>query len=221
MEFRNGTPFAVLHFMMLDKNDAENHVVVMKVGYSLEPTGNGDYRVRVRDDDAVALCTEDEFSGELNTSSVIRESDLAPFKPYCDVIFSGTACMPEAISGTAINTAVKVSSSAGKVLLEKHLHVTGKRLFQQNLLTRKWSLTEPEPFISQPIIWEAAFGGQCRINHGEEGADVIPKAARLTAWCSCTGRQGMNCSAKTSGRKRPRNPRCSRPRFFATTRREE
>ncbi len=179
MEFRNQTPFSALHFMMLDKNNDENHVVVIKVGYRLEPTGNGIYRVRVRDDDAVALCTEDEFSGAPNTSTVIQESELAPFKPYCDVIISGTACTPGGIPGTTINAAVKLTSSADTVLLEKHVHVTGPRLFQQNPLTRKWSLTSPDPFISQPIIWEAAFGGECQISESEEGAEAIPKTARL------------------------------------------
>lgn len=180
MEFRNQTPFSALNFMMLDKNNDENHVVVMKVGYRLEPTGNGTYRVRVRDDDAVLLCIEDEFSGVPNTSTVIQESDLAPFKPYCDVIISGTACTPGGIPDAKINTAVKLTSSAGNVLLEKHLQVTGSRLFQKNPLTRKWLLTEPEPFISLPVIWEAAFGGECRISESEEGAETIPKTARLT-----------------------------------------
>lgn len=83
MEFRNLTPFAAMQYAMLDTNDTEKNVVVMKVGYRLEPAGEGTYLVRVRDEDAVPLCLEDEFSGEMNFSSVSQESDLAPFKPAC------------------------------------------------------------------------------------------------------------------------------------------
>lgn len=92
MEFRNLTPFAAMQFKMLDLEDNEIYVVVMKAGYQLEPDDSGGYRVRVCDDDAVRLSVQDEYLGKINTSSVIQESDLAPYKPACDIIVTGSAC---------------------------------------------------------------------------------------------------------------------------------
>ncbi|MFU2316563.1 DUF2169 family type VI secretion system accessory protein [Rahnella sp. PCH160] len=180
MEFRNLTPFAAMQFKMLDREDNENYVIVMKVGYRLEPDESGGYRVRVRDDDAVALNVRDEYLASVNTSSVIQESDLAPFKPSCDIIISGSACAENCSPVLKQNISAVINNAAGEAILEKKLTVNGKQFFLKNKITQQWSLTESEPFISQPVIWEAAFGGECRINKPDDGADSIPKADRLT-----------------------------------------
>lgn len=180
MEFRNLTPFAAMQFRMLDREDNENYVIVMKVGYRLESDGRGGYRVRVRDDDAVRLCAQDEYQGAVNKSSVIEESDLSPFKPACDVIINGTACAKELAPVVSKNVNVIINNASGVPLLEKQLNITGKCYFQKNEITNSWSITQPEPFIHQPVIWEAAFGGECRIDEKEDGADSVPKADRLT-----------------------------------------
>ncbi|MFO6296030.1 DUF2169 family type VI secretion system accessory protein [Rahnella selenatireducens] len=180
MEFRNLTPFAAMQFMMRDREDNDNYVVIMKVGYRLEPDASGGFRVRVRDDDAPVLSVQDEYLGEMNMSSVIQESDLAPFKPYCDIIISGSACADKGSPVLKQTVSVKINNASGHSILEKKLTVNGKRNFLKNKITKQWSLKEPEPFIRQPVIWEAAFGGECRINESDDGADSIPKAYRLT-----------------------------------------
>lgn len=180
MEFRNLTPFAAMQFKMLDLEDNENYVVVMKVGYRLEPDASGGFRVRVRDDDAAVLSIQDEYLGNMNISSVIQESDLAPFKPACDIIISGSACADNGSPVLKQTVSVKINNASGHSILEKKLTVNGKRDFLKNKITKQWSLTEPEPFIRQPVIWEAAFGGECRINESDSGADSVPKADRLT-----------------------------------------
>jgi hypothetical protein len=180
MEFRNLTPFAAMQFRMLDREDKENYVIVMKVGYRLELDDSGGYRVRVRDDDAVALYLQDEYLGAVNKSSVIEESDLSPFKPACDVIINGTACAKKLVPVVSQNVSVVIHNPNGVSLLEKQLNITGKRYFQKNEIMNSWSITQPEPFIRQPVIWESAFGGECKIDEKEDGADSVPKANRLT-----------------------------------------
>lgn len=180
MEFRNLTPFAAMQFKMLDLEDNENHVVVMKAGFQLEPDDSGGYRVRVRDDDAVRLSVQDEYLGKINTSSVIQESDLAPYKPSCDIIVSGSVYADNCSPVLNQNVSLKINNVSGDSILEKKLTVYGKREFLKNKITKQWSLTEPEPYIRQPVVWEAAFGGECKMNKSDDGADSIPKADQLT-----------------------------------------
>lgn len=180
MEFRNLTPFAAMQFRMLDQEDNENYVIVMKVGYCLEPDDRGGYRVRVRDDDAVGLSIQDDYLGAVNISSVIGESDLAPFKPACDVIITGSARSNKSVPVLSQSISVVINNSSGISLLEKKLNITGKCYFQKNEIMNSWSITQPEPFIHQPVIWEAAFGGECKIFETEDGADAVPKSDYLT-----------------------------------------
>lgn len=180
MEFRNLTPFAAMQFQMLDRQNNENYVVVFKVGYRLEPDDSGGYRVRVRDDDSVGLNLQDEYLSAINTSSIVQENDLAPFKPLCDVIISGTACANNSVPVLKQSVSVNINDSEGGSLLEKQLSVSGKCYFRKNATNRNWSMTEPEPFIRQPVVWESAFGGECRINATDNRADSVPKADCLT-----------------------------------------
>ncbi|WP_255987372.1 DUF2169 family type VI secretion system accessory protein [Chitinolyticbacter albus] len=95
MEFRNLTPFDVLCYSALDVADTEYKVVAMKVGYRLVADGPvGHYRAEVIADEPLPLCVEDTFFGVMNQSSESAESDLAPYKPRCDVILQGQAHAP-------------------------------------------------------------------------------------------------------------------------------
>ncbi|MFU2318175.1 DUF2169 domain-containing protein [Rahnella sp. PCH160] len=113
MEFRNLTPFAAMQFKMRDREDNENDVIVMKVGYRLEPDESGGYRVRVRDDDTVALNVQDEYLAAVNSSSVIQESDLTPYKPSCDIIISGSACADNCSPVLKQNISIIINNAAG------------------------------------------------------------------------------------------------------------
>lgn len=180
MEFRNLTPFAAMQFQMLGLDDKENYVVVMKVGYRLEQDDSGGFRVRVRDDDAVGLSIQDEYRDAVNTSSVTDESDLAPFKPSCDIIINGSACANKSASVLSQYVGVVINNADDVLLLEKKLKVTGNYRFYKNKIMDSWSKTPPEYFNCQPVIWEAAFGGECRINETDDDADSVPKNNCLT-----------------------------------------
>ncbi|MEX9791896.1 DUF2169 domain-containing protein [Morganella morganii] len=112
MEFRNLTPFSVMNYKMLDTDDIEHHVIAMKVGYELVSGGNnGDYTPRLLTD--FALVSEDQFTGNLNTSSVLIESDLAPFKPRCDVLVNGIAYAPDDVPAESLVTPLHGDRHAG------------------------------------------------------------------------------------------------------------
>ena len=120
MEFRNLTPFDVMCFSALSKQDIEHPVIVMKVGYRLQPITNkpGNFSAEVIDDDPVPLCLADKYHGEEGRSSVKEESDLAPFKPRCDVIINGYAHAPNGIPTTEWLAGVRLSCPAAPLVIE-------------------------------------------------------------------------------------------------------
>ncbi|MEQ1977697.1 hypothetical protein [Xenorhabdus sp. SGI240] len=48
MKFRNLTPFVVMNYSMLDIEDTEHHVAVMKIGYQFIPAGQGELNCCLR-----------------------------------------------------------------------------------------------------------------------------------------------------------------------------
>lgn len=172
MEFRNRTPFAALNFKMLDKDGEEHDVIALKAGYQLIKTANGDYRADLLDTEPVPLCMEDKYSGEVNASSVYQESDLAPYKPLCDVIINGTAKAPDGVAVTSFPVGIKLTDRDGRLLLYKRLRICGPRYYNGR------SLSEPQPFTELKLGYEQSFGGECRID--EEHGHSLAATYRLT-----------------------------------------
>lgn len=113
MQFVNLTPFEALAFTGVDTQDREYDIVVMKVGFALVKKSADQlandaklfdgrlmathYCVVMDGDEKAPITMADEYHGELNISSVKRESDLAPYKPRCDVLLANaTAYAPDA-----------------------------------------------------------------------------------------------------------------------------
>lgn len=99
MEFVNLTPFAAQAFGGLDTHDREYHVIVMRVGYRLAADARvpGLFEAQVIDDEPVPLAMADACYGEDNLSSPRAESDLAPYKPRCDLVLLGHAHAPHGL----------------------------------------------------------------------------------------------------------------------------
>lgn len=180
MEFRNLTPFSTLCYSMLDKQDMEYRVVAMKVGFTLERSAGEVCSVRIQENPAMPLCMQDEYAGELNHSQVLQESDLSPFKPRCDVIVNGTAYAPGGVPAPEVPVSLRLLAADDRILLDKQLTVTGERFFTRNSLTGQWSLSAPETFISLPLHYRYAFGGECCINNDNDAAKDVPEKYRLT-----------------------------------------
>lgn len=162
MEFRNLTPFSVMNYKMLDTDDKEHHVIVMKVGYELVSDGNnGDYTPHLLMD--LALVSEDQFTGDLNTSSVLTESDLAPFKPRCDVLINGIAYAPDDDPAESIVVSLLMTDRHQRVLIEKSLRCFGERQFVLDENSGEWQLTVLAAVRQLPVDYRYAFGGECKI----------------------------------------------------------
>ena len=120
MHFRNLTPFDALRFSALGVDDQEYPVLAMKVGYRLMPIEGqpGRFRAEVMDDTPVPLCMADRYYGEDGSSSVCEESDLAPFKPRCDVIVVGRAYAPLGFAAPSWQAGLRLSVPVAPLQLD-------------------------------------------------------------------------------------------------------
>jgi hypothetical protein len=92
--FDNRTDFDALQFVTIDQHDQPFHVIVAKMGYSLAAcNAQGDAQLVALDEPA-KLNVEDLYYQDNLQGSVREESDLAPYKPLCDIIVNGQAYAP-------------------------------------------------------------------------------------------------------------------------------
>ncbi|WP_437760729.1 DUF2169 family type VI secretion system accessory protein [Sorangium sp. So ce1389] len=186
MECRNLTPFDALAYGALDASDEEHHVFVLKAAYRLAAAGGDGGATTHRcellpGDEAGKLHLRDVFEGEANASSVRAESDLAPFKPRCDVLVRATAWAPGGQPAERWTARLRVTAPgepppggdagapapARRALVDKAVEVCGPRWFERT--AEGFRLTQPEPTASVPVRWEHAFGGRSLVPAPEPG----------------------------------------------------
>lgn len=95
MDFDNLTPFDARAFNGFDTQDRAYHVIVMAVGYQLRRQADGSWQARIMDDEPITLCMSDTHTGEPASSALLRESDMIPYKPRCDVLVTGHSFAPQ------------------------------------------------------------------------------------------------------------------------------
>ncbi|WP_206126073.1 DUF2169 family type VI secretion system accessory protein [Burkholderia sp. Ac-20379] len=162
-------------FNAVDVPGNEIHVVALKAAYRLEPMprqgADGDTHrcVLLGGAETVPLAMADEYEGEIGTSSVKWESDLAPFKPKCDVLIRATAYAPHGTPAASWPARVRVFD-AGEMVVDKGLRITGARSFVKGW--RGWKLGDPEPVAAVAVRWEHAYGGASRVKCVEGAAGV-------------------------------------------------
>jgi len=185
MEFRNLTPFAAQCFATLDESDQEYRVVALKVGYQMviDPA-TGLARLDVMDDDPVGLCYSDEHTGEPGRSSVYRESDLAPFKPRCDVILQGQAWAPFGKSAKEWPAKLALRRAGDRqapLMLDKKLLISGPQTFYKDYIG--WGLHERQPATQVRLDWAYTFGGSSQIPNPRYAEDPSQPERLLNEVC--------------------------------------
>lgn len=162
---RNHTGVPSQYYQMMDVADQVFHVMVARLTYDMQQAdGDG---MLLPADEQTALVESDICYGALNESSVIEESDYAPFKPRCDILFAhAVAHAPVGKPTARWPIGVRVGD------WQKRLVVTGPRLMERGRLG--WKLGEPEPAIEVPIRYERAWGGTCQWPRRLEG-DAEPE----------------------------------------------
>ncbi len=94
LRFDNRTAVDALHFDMLDQNGVAFHVIAAKTAYALGPCGSDGQAVLTALEEPRPLDLEDRYHDDDVEQSVRMESDLAPYKPVCDVIVVGAGHAP-------------------------------------------------------------------------------------------------------------------------------
>ncbi len=102
-------------------------------------------------EEQVPLVEADVYTGEPGLSAPVYESDYAPKKPKCDVLFNGRAYAPGGQPATRVNVSLQVGS------ISKSLAIVGNRFWKKGFLSFK--ATHPTPFFVMPISYDTAFGG--------------------------------------------------------------
>lgn len=158
MQFVNHTPFPAMVFEARDHDDAPHHVLVLRATMTL---AHGPARLSTEQRD---LVLGDRHYGDPAESSVLEESDLAPYKPATDVLVRGTARPP----GNAPATAWEVTATVGA--RASRLRVTGPRWWLRTD-GDQWRLSDPLATAAVPLRYELAYGGTARDEHREERCD--------------------------------------------------
>jgi hypothetical protein len=156
-EVVNHTPWPSQNFQHVDPQGDRYHVVVTRVSYSLSGMAyDGEELPKpnlLPPAQQGELITSDKYQGQTNYSSVIQESDFAPYKPLCDVILANAvAFAPAGKAATHWPAGFRVGDH-----LIKKFQVTGARHYKNGLTG--WSLGQPQPALSVPLCYELAFGG--------------------------------------------------------------
>jgi hypothetical protein len=144
LQFSNQTPFKGSIFLLQDPDGIDCVLTAVKgtftMGERIAPA-----------DEQQPLTVEQNFHGDPAQSSIKTPSDVSFLKPGTDVLLMGQAHAP----GGRPTTWMDVGLAVGPV--RKVVRVFGDRTWQSNGAT--YSISEPEPFETMPLIWERAFGG--------------------------------------------------------------
>lgn len=144
MQIRNPTLFDIAALPLVGPKGRTLFTVILKGTFAL---GTGE-----PSDEQMLIAYADELRDD--TGAVRYESDIVPFKPRTDIALWAAAYAPDAQPAASVRVSVKVGP------VEKPLMVFGERYWNHTgLLRRDYRITEAKPFVRQPIVYEAAFGG--------------------------------------------------------------
>ncbi len=236
MLFQNFTPYDALDYEMLDQFDTAFHVVVCKTAYQLLPAeadeaenaGNAGkfaaagLRPLLPPDPAALLCDQDQYAGAMNASTVIRESDLAPYKPRCDVIVHGHAHAPQGVPVWQFQVRLQVlpaalpgTASQADALIDKTLCIDAPRVLVPDgvgvsggSVGNGWHEQRRGNITQLALEWEAACGGQCRVNQGEPDGQTLLRNIRDAGGAGGAGEWAAFCLSEDE---RASHPDAERP----------
>ncbi len=175
----NQTPFPSQYFQSVDADATVFHVVVLRVTYDMHrtlPDGSLAYAA-----EQTPLATNDQWSGPVNESSPLWESDYVPHKPKCDVLVANAVSRPprgQSAQRWPCGVALQWQQDGLPKTWVKQIGVTGPRRF--GLM----GLSQSEAVHEVPISWQHAFGGQIKQPLVDErsASGGMKKAAGSSRW---------------------------------------
>ena len=150
MELINATRMTAGFNMGLEPSGRELLVVVIKGTFRFPQAGEAHDHFALHEKQ-LPLVMADTFTGEPGLSAPVYEVDFAPRKSRCDILLLGNAYAPQGHPATRVNVGLRVGT------WEKRFTAVGPRHWDCGLATLR--ATPPEPFVTQPISYDVAFGG--------------------------------------------------------------
>lgn len=139
--------------VQLDVGGREHLVIVAKSTWSIPEPGQ-----RPRPLPPQPVVTADQYFGEPGQSAMRYGSDMARFKPRCDLIFDAWAHSPDAQPVTELQAGFELAG------LRKMVRVVGPRQWRKQL--SGWSFSPRERFVKVPLTADHALGGTRACEHG-------------------------------------------------------
>lgn len=158
MELINGTKFDLNTTQASDKHGQPWLVVVAKATYAIPEAP--DIRTQLAETQR-GLLVKDVFEGQEGLSTPLLENDFAPTKPVCDVVVIGSAHAPRGEPITETSVGITIGP------IKKVVRVVGDRRWVKG--QTGYEPSKPEPFLTMPITYARAFGGQ--FAHQDIGSD--------------------------------------------------
>lgn len=143
---RNHTPYAAERNWIRDARGVHWYLVAVRGTFSIDPRG----RPTLADEQLPPILAP-EHVGKPGESSLRYDSDLLEHKPGTDVVVLGSAHAPRGRPAATVPVVLRVGP------LEKQLLVHGNRAYYEGAMGL--TTTSPQPFVTQPIQYELAFGG--------------------------------------------------------------
>ncbi len=107
--------------------------------------------------DLSQLFEEEVYLGDIASSSLFRESEYVPFKPFVDVIIHAHAHAPNGKPAKHLTCSIEYKN---KVIWQAEIH--GERYWEdKGVLGARWTLSEAKEITTLPLIYEYAYGGTC------------------------------------------------------------
>jgi len=146
LQLINNTSFCAEKAALVGPDGDQFWVVIVKATYLLNEDGSVDPHPEPE-----PVCLSPRYSGEAGKSSLLREGEMVFDHPGTDITLLATARAPHEIPVRSLNVTVSVGSTT------QTLRIFGERFWQKGVFG--FSMTEPEPFTVQPIMYEQAYGG--------------------------------------------------------------
>ncbi|MBV0890913.1 DUF2169 domain-containing protein [Paracoccus sp. Z118] len=138
----NRTPFDLKLHVQMDADGQEVTVLMLSASFTADPSG----RLSVAEAQ-LPVTYADIPRGDPARSSLCHDADIAPRKPVPEVILNASAYAPQGRPAGRVDVGLQLGG------VRKMLAVTGDRLRAAG------GLSDPQPFVTMPLIWERAFGG--------------------------------------------------------------
>jgi hypothetical protein len=142
----NQTPFAAERAWTRDRTGAEVWLVAVKGSFLVRTDGSPELASK---QESVRLSPI--FRGKPGRSSLQYDSDLILTKPTTDILLHGNAYAPNSRPVRVVDATLRVDS------IRKTLRVFGDRRWKSGWFGPQ--LSDPEPFLKMPLIYEHAYGG--------------------------------------------------------------